>query len=158
MPKYMTLQPPEVFCKKRCFQKFLQNSQANICARVSFLIKLQASLQSCRTTFLQTTSGRLLLTLASSQNYLSSFTQTVRKPWVKPDNKINFLLAGRVYTHSSHQGMHCIWNQVALRKTLVKFADTNYFTVIRSHDLEKHKFYPGLLSFNLAYKLIKYCN
>ena len=35
-------QPPEVFCKKRCSQKFLQDSQENTCARVSFLIKLQA--------------------------------------------------------------------------------------------------------------------
>ena len=158
MSKYMTLQPPEVFCKKRCFQKFCKIHRKTSVPESVFLIKLQASLQSCRTPFLQTTSGRLLLTLVSSQNYLSSFTQTVRKPWVKRDNKINFLLGGRVYTHSSHQGMHCIWNQVALRKTLVKFADANYFTVIRSHDSEKHKFYPGLLSFNLAYKLIKYCN
>ena len=96
--------------QEKVFLEILQNSQENICARVSFLIKLQASLQNCRTPFLQNTSGRLLLTLVSSQNYLSSFTQTVRKPWVKRDNKINFLLGGRVYTHSSHQGMHCIWN------------------------------------------------
>ena len=33
---------PEVFCKK-LFWKILQNSPENICARVSFLIKLQAS-------------------------------------------------------------------------------------------------------------------
>ena len=32
----------EVFCKK-VFLKFLQNSQGNTCARVSFYIKLQAS-------------------------------------------------------------------------------------------------------------------
>ena len=54
-------QPPEVFCKKSCSQKFLkftgkhqchslvfnkvagQNSQENTCARVAVLIKLQAS-------------------------------------------------------------------------------------------------------------------
>ena len=33
---------PEVFCKKKVFLKFLQNSQENTCARVSFLIKLEA--------------------------------------------------------------------------------------------------------------------
>ena len=32
-------QPPEMFCKKRCSQ----NLQENTCIRVSFLIKLQAS-------------------------------------------------------------------------------------------------------------------
>ena len=34
---YTQKQPRKVFCKKRCFQKFY-----NSCARVSFLIKLQA--------------------------------------------------------------------------------------------------------------------
>ena len=34
-------EPPEVFCKKG-FLKYSQNSQENTCARVSFLIKLQA--------------------------------------------------------------------------------------------------------------------
>ena len=32
-----------VFCKKRCFLKISQISQENICSKVSFLIKLQAS-------------------------------------------------------------------------------------------------------------------
>ena len=32
---------PEVFCKKFAF-RILQNSQENTCARISFLIKLQA--------------------------------------------------------------------------------------------------------------------
>ena len=35
-------QPLEVFCKKKVFLKISQNSQKNINARVSFLIKLQA--------------------------------------------------------------------------------------------------------------------
>ena len=35
-------QPPMVFCKKT-FLEISQNSQENICARVSFLIKLQVS-------------------------------------------------------------------------------------------------------------------
>ena len=34
--------PPEVFCKKKVFLKILRNSQENVCARVSFLIKLQS--------------------------------------------------------------------------------------------------------------------
>ena len=32
-----------LFCEKRCSENFLQNSQENTCARVSFLIKLQIS-------------------------------------------------------------------------------------------------------------------
>ena len=36
-------QPPEVFYIKKVFLKISQNSQENTCARVSFLIKLQAS-------------------------------------------------------------------------------------------------------------------
>ena len=36
-------QPPEVFCKNKVFLEILQNFQENICAKVSFLIKLQAS-------------------------------------------------------------------------------------------------------------------
>ena len=40
-------QPPKVFCRKRCFLKIPQNSQENACARVSFLIKLQASASAC---------------------------------------------------------------------------------------------------------------
>ena len=36
-------QPSEVFCKIKVFLKILQNSQENTYARVSFLIKLQAS-------------------------------------------------------------------------------------------------------------------
>ena len=35
-------QPPEVFFEKKAFLEISQNSQENICARVSFLIKLQA--------------------------------------------------------------------------------------------------------------------
>ena len=35
-------QPPEMFCKK-VFLQISQNSQENTCARVSFLIKLQAT-------------------------------------------------------------------------------------------------------------------
>ena len=35
-------QPPEVFCKKRCFLKFRKIQRENTCVRVSFLIKLQA--------------------------------------------------------------------------------------------------------------------
>ena len=35
-------QPPEVFYVKKLFLEILQNSQENTCARVSFLIKLQA--------------------------------------------------------------------------------------------------------------------
>ena len=33
--------PPEEFCNKKVFLEISQNSQENICARVSFLIKLQ---------------------------------------------------------------------------------------------------------------------
>ena len=36
-------QPPEVLCKKKVFLEISQNPQGNTCARVSFLIKLQAS-------------------------------------------------------------------------------------------------------------------
>ena len=35
-------QPPEVLCKKKVFLAISQHSQENICARVSFLIKLEA--------------------------------------------------------------------------------------------------------------------
>ena len=35
-------QPPEVFFKKKVFLEISQNSKENTCARVSFLIKLQA--------------------------------------------------------------------------------------------------------------------
>ena len=35
-------QPPELFCKKKVLLKISQNLQENNCARVSFLIKLQA--------------------------------------------------------------------------------------------------------------------
>ena len=35
-------QPPEVFCKKKVFLEISQNSQENTCARVPFLINLQA--------------------------------------------------------------------------------------------------------------------
>ena len=49
------------------FLETLQNSQENICARVSFLIKLQAS----GATFLQNTSGRLVLWY-SSTTFLNS--------------------------------------------------------------------------------------
>ena len=38
---FRLLQPPEVFCKKGILE-ILQNSQENTCARVSFVIKLQA--------------------------------------------------------------------------------------------------------------------
>ena len=37
-------QPPEEFYGKKLFLKISQNSQENTCARVSFVIKLQASL------------------------------------------------------------------------------------------------------------------
>ena len=36
------MQPPEMLCKKK-FLQILQNSQENACARVSFLVKLKAS-------------------------------------------------------------------------------------------------------------------
>ena len=42
-PQFFQKQPPEVFYRKKVFLKFLQKSQENTCARVSFLIKLQAS-------------------------------------------------------------------------------------------------------------------
>ena len=48
-------QPPEVFCKKGV----LGNSQENTCARVSVLIKLQASRNFKEHIFLQNISGRL---------------------------------------------------------------------------------------------------
>ena len=35
-------QPPEVFYKKKVPLKISQNSQENICARASFLLKMQA--------------------------------------------------------------------------------------------------------------------
>ena len=35
-------QPPEVLCKKGVILEIWQNSQENACAKVSFLIKLQA--------------------------------------------------------------------------------------------------------------------
>ena len=41
--KYSQKQPLEVFCKKNMLLEISQNSQENTCARVSFLIKLQAS-------------------------------------------------------------------------------------------------------------------
>ena len=41
--KKIQKQPPEMFFTKRCFIEILENSQENICARVSFLIKLQES-------------------------------------------------------------------------------------------------------------------
>ena len=42
--KILQKQPPEVFCKKRCPQKFRKNPQENTSTRVSFLRKLQASI------------------------------------------------------------------------------------------------------------------
>ena len=39
----MKKQPPEAFCKKKVFLEFSQNSQQNTYARVTYLIKLQAS-------------------------------------------------------------------------------------------------------------------
>ena len=36
-------QPPEVFCEKKMFVKISHNSQRSACARVFFLIKLEAS-------------------------------------------------------------------------------------------------------------------
>ena len=72
-------QPPDVFCQKRCLEIW-QNSQENTCARVSYLIKLQTPRAATllkkrlwhrcfpvnfakflRTSFLQSTYGRLLL-------------------------------------------------------------------------------------------------
>ena len=67
---------PKVLCEKGVLRNFEKNSQENTCARVSFLIKLHATLlkkrlwHGCfpvnfgklpRTTFLQKTSGRVLL-------------------------------------------------------------------------------------------------
>ena len=43
----MQNQPKEVFCKKKVFLEISQNSQENTCARVSFLIKLQAKSKFC---------------------------------------------------------------------------------------------------------------
>ena len=40
---YRQKQPLEVFCEKRCSLKFRKNLQENTCARVTFLIKVQAS-------------------------------------------------------------------------------------------------------------------
>ena len=40
---WLQKQPPEVFYKRKVFLEISQNSQENTCARVSFLIKLQAS-------------------------------------------------------------------------------------------------------------------
>ena len=81
-------QPPEVFFVKRCFFINSQNSQENTCARVPFLIKLQASglmpatiskkrlwhrcfpvnfAKFLRISFLQNTSGRLLLDIVISR-------------------------------------------------------------------------------------------
>ena len=72
--KHLQKQPPEVFNRK-----ISQNSQENTCARVFFLIKLQASAcklwdrnfpvnfaKFLRTHFLQNTSGRLLFFVNSS--------------------------------------------------------------------------------------------
>ena len=59
--------PLEVFCKKMVFLTISQNLQENICARVSFLMKLQAEAFSCefreifQNPFFQNTFGRLLL-------------------------------------------------------------------------------------------------
>ena len=35
-------QPPDVFCRKKVFLEISKNSLENTCARVTFLIKLQA--------------------------------------------------------------------------------------------------------------------
>ena len=48
---YTRKQPPEMFCKK-VFLEISQNSQENTSARVSFVIKLQAS-GDCFCTFIQ---------------------------------------------------------------------------------------------------------
>ena len=40
--RFLQKQPPEVFCIKSVLE-ISQNSQENICARVSFLIKIQVS-------------------------------------------------------------------------------------------------------------------
>ena len=81
---YFQKQPPEVFCKKKVFLEISPNSQENTCARVSFLIKLQAPpatllkkrlwhrcfavsfAKFLRTLFSQNTSGQLLLYFPAS--------------------------------------------------------------------------------------------
>ena len=91
---YVYKQPPEVFCKKRCSQKFLQKSQENTCARVSFLMRLQAS--ACNfikndwhrcfpvnfakflvIPFLQNISGRLLLYVSPRKHTFSPKESTI---------------------------------------------------------------------------------
>ena len=51
-------QPPEMFCKKRCFLETSQNSQENTCARVSFLIKLKVCASRTAFTHLYSTKNR----------------------------------------------------------------------------------------------------
>ena len=61
-------QPPEVFYVKKVFLEISQNSQENTCARVCFLIKLQAW-------------GEHHWTAASEQFYTD--TPTNEKNWVE---------------------------------------------------------------------------
>ena len=88
-------QPPEVFRKKNVFLEILQNSQKDICARVSFLIIYRRPpatllkkrlLHRCfpvnfpkflRTSFSQNTSGRLLLPGVSKPAVSRSSTKQV---------------------------------------------------------------------------------
>ena len=69
--KVFQKQPPEVFCKKKMmFLKNSQNSQKNICTRLSFLI---------RTPFLQHTSTKLLLVFPSKLQELPGTLKCLRK-------------------------------------------------------------------------------
>ena len=52
-------QRPEVFCERKVFLEISQNLQENTCARVSFLIKLQA----CKFIKKETGTGVFLLIL-----------------------------------------------------------------------------------------------
>ena len=89
--KAFLLKKPEVFCKNKVFLEISKNLQENICARVSFLIKLQAFIKkglwrSCfpmnvakflRTLFLQNSSGRQLQS-NSIINILQVLKYTIR--------------------------------------------------------------------------------
>ena len=61
-------QSPEAFCKKRCSWKFRKNHWKTTVPESLFSIKLQASAKFLRTSFLQNTSWRLLLTCTWHNN------------------------------------------------------------------------------------------
>ena len=67
-------QPPEVFHKKKVFFKVSQNSQENNCARVSFLINLQAFIKNEACNFIKKEALAQVLSCEFSKFFKNTFS------------------------------------------------------------------------------------